>query len=177
MRHPYRYRWNGAFAALLVCAGVGDLLPGRIAHRAFFDPLIPHPGRMTAVETNPDGTETDKFRASRARFIDGYMMDFWASTPIQMLIPDSRPDLQAKLRRRITPHPAKAWTDVLTLRHGGWEPLRRTSIRPMRQQLAPSSGKVWGVASGTGWERIELPVTRMGMLTEPDIVADCFATL
>lgn len=159
----------------VAATGAADRLKDRIRHIVFFDALIPHPGRMTAVETNPDGSETEKFRARRARFIDGYLMDYWADYPIRMLIPDERPDLQALVRRRLTPHPAKAWTDPLVLKNGGWEGLRRTCIRGMAQRFAPSSDKMWGPAREPGWTLIELPVTRMGMLTEPDIVARCLA--
>lgn len=161
----------------VAATGAADSLRERIRHIVFFDALIPHPGRMTAVETNPDGSETEKFRARRARFIDGYLMDFWADYPIQMLIPDDRPELQALIRRRVTPHPVKAWTDPLVLKNGGWEGLKRSCIRGMAQQFAPSSDKMWGPAREPGWQLIELPVTRMGMLTEPDIVARCLSEI
>jgi pimeloyl-ACP methyl ester carboxylesterase len=132
----------------VAATGAADRLRGRIRHIVFFDALIPHPGRMTAVETNPDGSETDKFRARRARFIDGYLMDYWADYPIQMLIADDRPDLQALVRRRLTPHPAKAWTDPLVLKNGGWEGLR-PHLHPRDEQgFAPSSDKMWGRRPG-----------------------------
>jgi len=161
----------------VAATGAVDRLRDRIRRVVFFDAVIPRPGRMTAVETEPDGSETERFRARRAKFIDGYLMDFWADYPIQMLIPDSRPDLQAKLRRRLTPHPAKAWTDVLVLQNGGWEGLPRTCIRAVGQTFAPSSDKMWSPAREPGWQLVELPVTRMAMLTEPDVLARCLADL
>jgi pimeloyl-ACP methyl ester carboxylesterase len=161
----------------VAATGAADARRDRIAHIAFFDALIPHAGRMTAVETNPDGSETDKFRARRAAFGDGYKMDFFADYPVKMLIGDDRPDLQAKMRRRLTPHPAKTWTDRLVLRNGGWEGLPRTCFRGAGQAFAPSSEKMWGPATGPGWSLVDLPCGRMGMMTDPDLVAAAFARL
>jgi len=157
--------------------GAADARRAKIAHIVFFDALIPHAGRMTAAETKPDGTETATFTARRAAFIDGYQMDFWADYRMQMLIGDDRPDLQAKMKRRITPHPAKSWTDTLVLKNGGWEGLKRTCYRGTKQAFAPSSDKMWGPATGPGWTLIDLPTGRMGMMTDPDLVATAFDKL
>ena len=157
--------------------GAADARRDRIRHIAFFDALSPSAGRMTAVETNADGTETDSFRKRRANFVDGYRMDFLTSYPMRMLIDDSLPALQASVRRRLTTHPAKAWTDPLALRNGGWEGLPRTCFRGAAQAFAPSSDKMWGPATGPGWSLIDLPCGRMGMMTAPDVVASAFAKL
>ena len=34
---------------------------------------------------------------------------------MEMLVPDTFPEVAAKLRRLITPHPAKQWTDELVV--------------------------------------------------------------
>jgi len=161
----------------VAATGAADARRDKIRHIAFFDALIPHPGRMTAVETNPDGSETAAFKARRATFIDGYQMVFQDHYPMAMLIPDDRPELQALVARLLTPHPAKSWTDPLILRHGGWAGLPRTCFRGAAQVFAPSSDKMWGPAREPGWNLVDLPVGRMGMLTDPDIVADAFAAL
>lgn len=106
--------------------GVADARRDRIAHTAFFDALIPHPGRMTALEMTANGDEPDYFRLHRKDFIEGYLMDFLAVYPMRMLVADDRPAIQDSIRRRITPHPCKPWTDALILKNGGWAGLPRT---------------------------------------------------
>lgn len=161
----------------VAATGAADRRRARIRRIVFVDALIPRPGRMSAVETNPDGSETAAFAARRARFGDGYKMDFWADYPVAMLVPEARADLIALLRRRITPHPMRGWTDTLALENGGWEGLPRTCIRAMAQRFAPSSEKMWSPARLPGWQLIEAPIGRMGMLTEPAITADLLAGL
>lgn len=177
--------WEGLDRVILVAhsfsgmaaTGAADRRRERIRRIVFFDALIPAPGRMSAVGRNPDGSLPDWWRKRAEGFGEGYRMDFWASYPVDMLVPPERTDLVALLRARITPHPARAWTDELVLANGGWEGLPRTCIRAMAQRYSPSSERMWGPARGPGWEMIELPVTRMGMLTEPEEVSACFARL
>lgn len=157
--------------------GAADRRHDRIAHICFFDAVIPAGDRMSAVETNPDGSDTPEFAHRRAGFIDGYLMDFFKSYPLKMLVGDDQPAVQAKLRRRITPHPAKAWTDRLTLANGGWETLPRSCVRLAGQRFAPSSEKMWGPSRGPGWTNIDLPHERMAMLTHPDAVAAALLSL
>lgn len=161
----------------VAATGVADARRDRIAHIAFFDALIPHPGRMTALELTASGDEPDYFKQHRKDFIDGYLMDFLAVYPMKMLVADDRPALQASIRRRITPHPAKPWTDPLGLKNGGWNGLPRTCFRTTRQGFAPSSEKMWGTATQPGWSLIDLPCDRMGMMTAPAVVATAFAKL
>ena len=174
--------WEGLKEVILVAhsfsgiaaTGAADRRRERIRRMVFFDALIPAPGRMSAVARNPDGTLPDWWQQRAKGFIDGYQMDFWRSYKVDMLVPPERADLVALLHERVTPHPARAWTDTLVLANGGWEGLPRTCIRAMAQRYSPSSERMWGPARGPGWEMIDLPVTRMGMLTEPEIVAQCF---
>ncbi len=175
--------WEGLSDVILVAhsfsgiaaTGAADRRRDRIRRLVYFDALIPAPGRMSAVARNPDGSLPDWWIKRAQDFIDGYQMDFWKSYRIDMLVPPERVDLVALLKARITTHPAKAWTDELVLRNGGWEGLPRTCVRAAAQRYSPSSERMWGPARGPGWELIDLPVTRMGMLTEPEIVTACFA--
>ena len=175
--------WEGLSDVILVAhsfsgiaaTGAADRRRDRIRRLVYFDALIPAPGRMSAVARDPDGSLPDWWIKRAQDFIDGYQMDFWKSYKIDMLVPPERVDLVALLKARITTHPAKAWTDELVLRNGGWEGLPRTCVRAAAQRYSPSSERMWGPARGPGWELIDLPVTRMGMLTEPEIVTACFA--
>lgn len=176
--------WEGLNEVVLVAhsfsgiaaTGAADQRRARIRRIVFFDALIPTPGRMSAVSRNPDGSLPEWWTRRAQGFAGGYAMDFWQSYRVDMLVPPERSDLVALLKARITPHPAKAWLDELVLEHGGWEGLPRTCIRAMAQRYSPSSERMWGPARAPGWEMIELPVTRMGMLTEPEILTQCFAS-
>lgn len=175
--------WEGLDQVILVAhsfsgvaaTGAADRRRDRIRRMVFFDALIPAPGRMSAVARNADGSLPDWWHARARDFIDGYQMEFWKSYKVDMLVPPERTDLVALLRERITTHPAHGWTDELRLVHGGWQGLRPTCVRATAQRYSPSSERMWGPALGPGWELIDLPVTRMGMLTEPEIVTACFA--
>ncbi len=157
--------------------GAADRRQDRIAHICFFDAVIPAGDRASAVETNPDGSDTPRFAKKRLEFIDGYMMDFWKDYPLEMLAGADQPAVQARLRRRITPHPAKAWTDRLALVNGGWTKLPRSCIRLTGQRFAPSSEKMWGPSRAPGWTNIDLPLERMAMLTHPREVANALLSL
>lgn len=157
--------------------GVADARRERIAHIAFFDALIPHRGRMTALERTPEGDEPGYFKQHRKDFIDGYLMDFLSVYPMKMLVADDQPAMQASIRRRITPHPSKTWIDELVVKNGGWAGLPRTCFRTTRQGFAPSSEKMWGIATQPNWRLIDIACDRMGMMTAPDLVAKAFAGL
>ncbi|WP_108810421.1 alpha/beta fold hydrolase [Sphingorhabdus sp. Alg231-15] len=161
----------------MAITGAADVRKEKIRHIGFFEALIPHEGRMTAVEMNADGSETEKFRERRSRFLDGYQMVFWDDYPIEMLVGNEYPKVRAKLRKLLTPHPADAWTDKLILKNGGWRDLPRTYLRGTKQEFAPSSIKMWGPAKQPGWDWIDVPVGRMGMMTHPEIMASAFAKL
>jgi len=157
--------------------GALDRRQSKVAHICFFDAVIPAGDRLSGVETMPDGSDTPYFAKRRAGFIDGYMMDFWKDYPLDMLVNKEWPAIREKLQRRITPHPAKAWTDRLTLVNGGWEGKPRSCVRLTGQEFAQSSEKMWGPSRAPGWTNIDLPYQRMAMLTHPDEVPAALLTL
>ena len=162
----------------ITITGVADRYRERIDRIVFFDALVPREGRMSGVPRDPDtGDFPDWWKAREAHFIDGYQMDLWQDYPMEMLVPDTYPELSAKLRRLITPHPAKQWTDELVLKHGGWEGLNPTYIHCVGQTYRQSSDLMVGPARGLDWTFIELDVPRDGMLTHPDLVSNTLSGL
>jgi len=161
----------------VAATGALDRRQDKVAHICFLDAVIPTGNRMSGVETNPDGSDTPYFAKRRASFINGYMMDFWKDYPLDMLVSEDWPLVREKLKRRITPHPARAWTDRLALHNGGWEGKSRSCIRLTGQTFAQSSEKMWGPSRAPGWTNIDLPHTRMAMLTHPDEVAGALLSL
>ncbi len=165
-----------SFAGITI-TGVADRLRERIRRLVFFDALVPTATRNAAVLPGPDGRYPEWWEQRRTTFFDGYRMVFWDHYPIEMLVPASDVDNVALLRRRLTTHPMRQWTDRLELRNGGWEGLPRTYIQPTEQLHSPSSEAMWGPAKAPGWDFVQLPVTRSAMLTHPDVLAAAFAAL
>ena len=157
----------------ITITGVADRHRERIDRIVFFDALVPREGRMSGVPRDPEtGDFPDWWKAREKYFIDGYQMDLWQDYPMEMLVPDTYPNVAAKLQRLITPHPAKQWTDELVLERGGWEGLKPTYIHCVGQTYRKSSDLMVGPARGPDWTFIELDIPRDGMLTHPDLVSD-----
>ena len=162
----------------ITITGVADRCRERIERIVFFDALVPREGRMSGVPRDADtGDFPDWWKAREAHFIDGYQMDLWQDYPMEMLVPDTYPEVAAKLKRLITPHPAKQWTDELVLEHGGWEGLNPAYIHCVGQTYRQSSDLMVGPARGPDWTFIELDIPRDGMLTHPDLVANTLSAL
>jgi pimeloyl-ACP methyl ester carboxylesterase len=163
----------------VAATGACDRRKDRIAHLCFFDAIVPVPGRMAAV---PRDLSTGALPASFAKripgFIDGYKMDFAKDYPIQMLANDDEAEVQAMARRRLTPHPMRGWTDELTLQNGGYSGVACSMIYCAAQRFAPSSDAMVGPArNNPAFRWIDLPISRLGMLSQPRLVADTLLRL
>ncbi len=167
-----------SFAGITV-TGVADRLKPRIRRLAFYDALVPRPGRMAAVPKDPEtGEWPEWFKERQTKFVDGYKMDFFAEYGLEMLVPADDEANRAWLKRRLTLHPMKQWTDELVLRNGGYDSLPKTYIRCTGQAHRPSSEQVPGPAlHDLEWDWLDLPVHRNGMMTQPEVVAGCFMGL
>ena len=162
----------------ITITGVADRCRERINRFVFFDALVPREGRMSGVPRDPEtGDFPDWWKAREQHFIDGYQMDLWQDYPMEMLVPNTYPEEAAKLKRLITPHPAKQWTDELVLERGGWEGLNPTYIHCVGQTYRQSSDLMVGPARGPDWNFIELNVPRDGMLTHPELVSNTLTGL
>ncbi|WP_446831849.1 alpha/beta hydrolase [Candidatus Foliamicus sp.] len=165
-----------SFAGMVI-TGVADRRRDRIRRIVFFDALVPREGRMSGTGRGPDGEISDYFKKRMEKFVDGYQMDYFDSYPLEMLVPDSETELQALLKKKITLHPMRGWTDELELRNGGWEGLPRTYIHCVGQEFSMTSDAMVGPAREPGWQFIELDIPRAGMLTHPALVAQTFSRL
>lgn len=162
----------------ITITGVADRLKSRIKRIVFFDAIVPREGRMSGVERDPEtGALPQSWLDWEKTFIDGYKMDFWSKYPIKMLVPETQTEVIARIKRLITTHPAKQWTDVLTLSNGGWEGLNPAFIHCVGQVYAMSSERMVGPARGPGWDLLELDIPRNGMLTHPQLVAEAIIGL
>ncbi|MEM7688499.1 MAG: alpha/beta fold hydrolase [Pseudomonadota bacterium] len=162
----------------ITITGVADALRERINHLVFFDALIPTAERRAAVMRDAETGEYPEWWLKRAaKFEDGYKMSFWEEYDLRMLVPEEDAASRAKLKRYLTWHPAKQWTDELQLKNGGWEGLKRTCIHAVGQTYRQSSEAMVGPGREPGWNFVELDVARDGFLTDPRRVAEAFAAL
>jgi pimeloyl-ACP methyl ester carboxylesterase len=158
----------------IAATGAADRRREAIRKIIFYDAIIPVPGRMAGVMRDPaTGQLPPRFVEHARKFVDGYKMDFFADYPIQMLANDDEPEVQAMARRRITLHPMRGWTDELVLQHGGWNGLPRGLITCAGQKFSPSSDAMVGPAKADpAFDIVNLPVSRLGMLSHPALVAN-----
>jgi pimeloyl-ACP methyl ester carboxylesterase len=161
----------------LTIAGVADRLGERVKHIAFYDAFIPTRFRPAWVMREADGTWPKWWTDRQAKFVDGYKMIFFDHYPLKMLVPETDIANSELLKRRLTWHPSGQWTEPVSFANGGWEDVPRTYIHTTLQTFAPSSQAMWGPGRGQGWRWIDVATARDGMLTHPDIVADCVAGL
>lgn len=168
---------GNAYAGLTI-TGVADRLKDKIRHILFFDALIPREGVMSGVPRDPVTGELPAAWLEYAKkFEDGYKMNFWDSYPAKMLVPESETRIIKRLKRLITTHPVRQWTDELRLENGGWSDLPRSYIHCTGQSYKMSSERMVAPAREPGWNFIELPVPRNGMMTHPQLVADTFGSI
>lgn len=161
-----------SFAGLTI-TGVADRMKDRIRRLVFLDALVPTEGRMSGVSREEDGSLPDYWIERQEKFIDGYMMDYFASYPMEMVVPADDAENIAWLKRRITPHPARGWSDMLDLKNGGWEGVPRTYLHCVAQEYSPTSQFMVGPAnSDPEWDYRAMPWHRNAMMTNADEVAE-----
>ncbi|MGI9235640.1 MAG: alpha/beta fold hydrolase [Woeseiaceae bacterium] len=166
-----------SFAGLTI-TGVADRLRNRIRRIVFFDALVPRADRTAGVLRDPESGEFPEWWQEREKkFVDGYQMDLWDEYPVDMLVPPEMTAHVERLKRLITTHPARQWTDELVLQNGGWEGLRRAYVHCVGQKYRMSSELMVGPARGPDWDFIELDAPRNAMMTHPQLVADTLLRL
>ncbi|MEM1260788.1 MAG: alpha/beta hydrolase [Pseudomonadota bacterium] len=162
----------------ITATGVCDALRDRIRRVVFFDAFIPTPERPAWVMQDDDGVWPSWWQDRQKKFVDGYLMDFFAEYPLRMLIePEQYPDIAASVRRRLTLHPAKQWTDSVSFENGGWQGLPRAYVHCVGQQYRQTSAAMYGPAKEAGWDWVDLPTQRLGMLIDPDRVTQLLLAL
>ena len=157
----------------LTITGVADRHREKIQRIVFFDAVVPREGRMSGLAKDPaTGAYPDWWLEREKKFVDGYKMNMWDAYPVEMLLPRHMTEHTERLRRLITTHPARQWTDDLVLSNGGWHGLRRAFIHCVGQEYKMSSEKMVGPARAPGWDFIEIDAPRNAMMTHPQLIAD-----
>ena len=165
-----------SFAGLTI-TGVADRMKDRIRRLVYLDALVPRTDRMSGVARKEDGSFPDYWLKREEKFIDGYQMDYFAEYPLEMLVPADDEANKAWLARRITPHPARGWSDMLELENGGWEDVPRTFLHCVGQAYQPTSPAMVGPAKGPGWDYRAMDWSRDAMVTHPQELAELLDSL
>ncbi|MEM7612209.1 MAG: alpha/beta hydrolase [Pseudomonadota bacterium] len=162
----------------ITITGVADLLGKRVAQLVFYDAFIPTPERPAWVRRDDNGQWPAWWQERKAKFIDGYKMSFFEDYTIRMLVdPDTHPTIAASVAQRLTWHPARQWTDRVSFANGGWQDTPRSYVHCVGQTHRQTSAAMFGPATQPGWNFIESPTQRLGMLTQPALTADLLDSL
>lgn len=160
----------------ITITGVADREKDRVRRIVFFDAVVPRPGRMSGLALNPDGTIPDWWKKRTEKFENG-QMSLWDEYPMEMLVPEDAVAERARLKKLITTHPARQWTDILEISNGGWEGLNPAFIHCVGQKYRMTSDRMVGPARGPGWTYIPLHTPRNAMMTHPDLTAETLLDL
>ncbi len=146
-----------------VISGVADRLAGRLRQLVYLDALVVQSGE-SALSVFPLEVQRE-----RSKTIDPEGLRMAIPDPEKFGVTD--PAQAAWLRRRLTPHPLKAYTDPLMLGHPPGHGLRKTYIAVTDPWYAPLAGIRDWVRSQPGWEYRELAAGHDAMLTSPGPLA------
>jgi pimeloyl-ACP methyl ester carboxylesterase len=145
----------------LAITGAADRLPERIRHIVYLDAVVMQNGQ-SVFSTFPK--ELVEARLKIARDHDGGK-SFPAFKPEAFAVTD--PADQAWLARRLTSHPAKTYSEPITLRNPPAHGLKRTFIRCTKPLYAPVNASADWVRRQSGWNYLELASGHDAMVTAP----------
>jgi pimeloyl-ACP methyl ester carboxylesterase len=148
----------------LVISGVAERMKERIAHLVYLDALVVENGQ-SGLGILPEAVQRE-----RSRTIDSEGLRMAIPTPDKFGV--SEPAQVAWLLRRLTPHPLKAYTEPLALRHALGNGLPKTYIAvtdPWYPPLAAIRERIRG-QQDWGWR--EIAAGHDAMLTSPEALTD-----
>ncbi len=154
-----------------VISGVADRLPERLRQLVYLDAIVLQHGQSAL------SVFSEEVQHERRRTID--------TDGLRMAIPDpvkfgvTEPAQADWLRRRLTPHPLKAYTDALQLRHPLGNGLHKTYIAVTQPSYAPLADMRSWVREQPDWAWRELAAGHDAMVTSPaelaELLCDCAA--
>ncbi len=152
-----------------VISGVADRMPERLRQLVYLDALLVQQGQ-SAMSTLPPEAQRE-----RSRTIDAEGLRMAIPEPAKFGVTNAE---QADwLRRRLTPHPLKAYTDPLQLRHPLGNGLRKTYIAVTDPWYPPLAKVRERVRGEPDWEWREIAAGHDAMLTSPSALAQLLCDL
>jgi pimeloyl-ACP methyl ester carboxylesterase len=147
----------------LVISGVADRMPERIRQLIFLDALVVKSGE-SAVDTLPPAVQSE-----RSQTIDAQGLRMKVPAPDKFGV--FEPQQVEWLLRRLTPHPLKAYTERLILRHPLGNGLTKTYIAATDPWYPPLTGVHEWVKDQTDWEWREIAAGHDAMVTAPEVLS------
>ncbi len=148
----------------LVISGVAERMKERIAHLVYLDALVVENGQ-SGLGILPEAVQRE-----RSKTIDPQGLRMAIPTPDKFGVTD--PQQVAWLLRRLTPHPLKAYTEPLALRHPPGNGLPRTYIAVTDPWYAPLAGIRERLREQPDWGWREIAAGHDAMLTSPAALTD-----
>ena len=158
----------------MVITGVCDRLKPRIRHAVYLDAALPKDGQAM-IGQNPDATAASvaaETAVMRSLAPDGLAMGAFDDLTI-LGVPADHPNA-AWVRRRLTPHPFRTFTDPIRLSNGGSDGLPRTYVLCTGPVMRGASFQAHArrVKAGPTWRYAELATGHDAMITAPGAVTD-----
>ncbi|MDE1149982.1 MAG: alpha/beta hydrolase [Azospirillaceae bacterium] len=148
----------------MVIEGACDRLRDAVAHAVFLDGAIPADGE-SAFPALDAATLEQRF----GPYVDGYLVPVPRDVA-RLGIPAANVELTELVRRQLTPHPMRAWTDRLRLRHGGSSGLTRSYVYcTVKGPDQKPNARVAIVRDDPAWGYHELACGHDAMLAAPDL--------
>lgn len=152
-----------------VISAVADRLPERMRQLIYLDAIVLESGQSALSIFSAD------VQRERSRTIDAEGLRMAIPEPSKFGVTD--PAQVAWLQRRLTPHPLRAYTEPLQLRHPLGNGLRKTYIAVTDPWYAPLADVRERVRRDAGWEWRELATGHDAMVMAPaalaDLLCDC----
>lgn len=147
-----------------VITGVADRMAERLSRLVYLDALVVQNGQSALSLFSAE------VQQERSRTIDPEGLRMAIPSPEKFGVSD--PAQQAWLKRRLTPHPLKAYTEPLMLRHPLGHGLPKTYIAVTDPWYAPLAALRDWVRTQPDWQWREIAAGHDAMVTAPDALAD-----
>ncbi len=147
-----------------VITGVADRMPERLKQLVYLDALVVQHGQSALSLFSAD------VQQERSRTIDPEGLRMAIPSPEKFGVTD--PTQQAWLKRRLTPHPLKAYTEPLKLRHPFGNGLPKTYIAVTDPWYPPLAALRDWVRAQPDWQWREIAAGHDAMVTAPDALAE-----
>ncbi len=147
-----------------VISGVADRMPERLRQLIYLDAIVVSHGQSALSIFSPE------VQRERRRTIDPEGLRIAIPEPAKFGVTD--PQQAAWLQRRLTPHPLKAYTEPLQLRHPLGNGVRKTYIAVTDPWYPPLAEVRQKLREEPGWEWRELASGHDAMVMAPNALAD-----
>jgi pimeloyl-ACP methyl ester carboxylesterase len=152
-----------------VITGVADRMPERLTQLVYLDALVVQHGQSALSLFSAD------VQRERSRTIDAEGLRMAIPSPEKFGVTD--PAQQAWLQRRLTPHPLKAYTEVLVLQHPFGNGLPKTYVAVTDPWYPPLAALRDWVRAQPDWQWREIAAGHDAMVTAPDALATLLESL